>query len=183
MCPHRQFFSQSARLQTQVGTGDVRPAVDNNIKIADLVVEVLKKQTLPEKPQENIEPPPLDLPSVSVLDGTALARTKAVITPDDKGSPGEFFLTDTNAIPLVQVQPAYPQRALQKGIEGYVIVEFDVDDNGQVINPRVLYAQPTGYFESASLRALERYRYQPKVMNGQAVKMFGVQQKLIYGIE
>jgi periplasmic protein TonB len=62
-------------------------------------------------------------------------------------------------------------------------VEFDGDETGGVISPRVLYAEAESYFENAALRALERYRYQLKVVNGRAVKMFSVQQKLSFTLE
>jgi protein TonB len=146
-------------------------------------LEPVRNIPKPEKPEEPEEAPPIDIPppTISGKSGTGTGIiTKGKEVPIGADIIDPFSVSDSNAIALVQVQPVYPQRALQKEIEGYVVVEFDVDEGGRVINPRVLYAEPEGYFETASLRALERYRYQPRVVNGQTVKMFGVQQKLSF---
>ena len=71
--------------------------------------------------------------------------------------------------PVVRFEPAYPADAAHNGIEGLVVMGFDVDPMGRVANIRVLGARPQGVFESAVRQALRRWRYRPAVENGRAV--------------
>ena len=45
---------------------------------------------------------------------------------------------------------AYPRSALRRGIEGYVVVEFDVSPEGEVLDPYVVDTDKPGSFERAS---------------------------------
>ncbi len=51
---------------------------------------------------------------------------------------------DGEYLPIVKVAPVYPRRALQRGIEGFVIVEFTVTKQGAVRDPIVVEANPSG---------------------------------------
>jgi protein TonB len=78
----------------------------------------------------------------------------------------------------VRVDPDYPPRARQQGIEGWVVVEFTISPAGTVKDPRVLEAQPPSVFEQAALNAIRRWRYNPRVENGVAVAREGAQVRL-----
>ncbi|MCG7566004.1 TonB family protein [Pseudoalteromonas sp. CnMc7-15] len=60
-----------------------------------------------------------------------------------------------------QVQPNYPSHAIEKGIEGWVWAEFDIDASGAVKNTVVIDAYPPHVFEESVLAALKRWRYVP----------------------
>ena len=60
-----------------------------------------------------------------------------------------------------QPVPVYPPALLQQRIEGYVEVEFDVTAEGATAQARVIAAMPRGSFESASLAAIRRWRFDP----------------------
>lgn len=81
---------------------------------------------------------------------------------------------DSDAVPLVRVPPRYPERALARGVEGRVLVEFTITRSGQVRDARVIAAEPTSIFDEAALRAVRQWRYAPKVVNGVAVERPGV---------
>jgi protein TonB len=78
-------------------------------------------------------------------------------------------LGDGDIVALARIQPTYPRRAALRGIEGFVIVEFTITDSGTVINPRVVEAQPRRMFEQAALRSIVRWRFKPKVIDGNAI--------------
>src|SRR5690606_19919606 len=67
----------------------------------------------------------------------------------------------------VRVLPVYPKRALSRGHEGYVTVEFDITSRGTVVNEQVVEATPPGVFDNAALEALRQYRYSPSLDNDQ----------------
>jgi TonB family protein len=76
----------------------------------------------------------------------------AVITPDTIGfsSPGQ---------PLAFVQPVYPEEARHKGIEGSTTLVFELDSNGNVINPVILNSVPDGTFDEATLATVAQFRF------------------------
>ena len=81
---------------------------------------------------------------------------------------------DGEYLPIVKVAPQYPRRAAQKGIEGYVVVEFTVSKLGTVINPKVIEAAPPNIFNRAALSAAKKFKYKPKVENGKAIEVSGI---------
>jgi TonB family protein len=58
--------------------------------------------------------------------------------------------------------PTYPGTARQRRLEGYVDVEFTVNAQGNVEQPRVVGSQPSGVFDAAALAAVSRWRYPPE---------------------
>lgn len=91
--------------------------------------------------------------------------------------------SDREEIPLVRIEPDYPQRASQRGIEGWVVVQFTITPAGTVTEARVVDAQPKGIFDAAAVKAVERWKYNPKVENGVAVERRGVQVMLTFKLE
>ncbi len=76
------------------------------------------------------------------------------------------LLINNNTPTLIRsIKPIYPNKALQKGIEGYVVVEFTISRNGEVLNPRVIESDPAGYFEKAALQAISRFKYSPMAVS------------------
>lgn len=140
--------------------------------------EVQTKERQPQKPPVTAkEPPKPDMAKPDfTADGASSMELGALDISTDlsldaglsgAGSDGEFM-------PIVKVAPAYPRRAAQRGIEGYVVVEFTVTSLGTVTNPVVLEAEPPGVFDKAALDAVKKFKYKPQVVEGQAVEVPGV---------
>jgi periplasmic protein TonB len=91
--------------------------------------------------------------------------------------------SDRDTIPLVRIPPEYPVRALNRGIQGWVIVQFTITATGTVKDAVVVDAQPKKIFDEAAIKAILRYRYNPKVEEGVAVERRGVQQKITFQLE
>lgn len=83
--------------------------------------------------------------------------------------------SDADVSPLLRVPPQYPPRAAQRGIEGWVLVEFTVAETGAVRDVVVVDADPPHIFDHAALRAVRKWKYQPKRLNGRPVERTGVQ--------
>ena len=90
--------------------------------------------------------------------------------------------SDGEYLPIVKVAPVYPRRALSRGIEGYVIVEFTVTKQGTVKEPQVIKAEPESLFDRAAMDAALKFKYKPRVVNGEAVEVAGVQNKISFQI-
>ncbi|HVU35038.1 MAG TPA: TonB family protein [Opitutaceae bacterium] len=69
----------------------------------------------------------------------------------------------------VQVAPVYPMEAKRDGRTGEVTVEFMVDEHGTVENPRVQKSDDH-IFDEAALRAVARWRFEPGLVHGRAVR-------------
>ena len=83
--------------------------------------------------------------------------------------------TDTDAVPLVRVNPRYPARAEARAVEGWVYLRFTVTERGTTADIEVLDSDPKGYFERAAKSAVERYKYKPRLENGVPVARPGVE--------
>lgn len=75
-----------------------------------------------------------------------------------------------DAVRIVAVEPVYPEHARVRGIEGRVIIEYVIDENGVPTDLQVVDADPPGLFERAALRAVSAWRYQPALRYGKPVK-------------
>lgn len=141
---------------------------------------VQKKDRKPKKPPKPSDPPPdmappqMDAPSPeSATSGMDFGADVAADVSLDGGLALESG--DGEFLPIVRVAAVYPRRALQRGIEGYVDVEFTVSKLGSVINPKVIQASPEGIFEQAALDATLKYKYKPRVVNGEPMEVSGVE--------
>ena len=72
-------------------------------------------------------------------------------------------------IPIVLVRPMYPREAAMKGQEGWVKIEFTITAIGTVKDPRVVDASPPRVFNREAIRAILRWKFKPRVIDGVAV--------------
>jgi periplasmic protein TonB len=88
-------------------------------------------------------------------------------------------VSDGEYLPIVKVAPVYPMRALQRRVEGYVIVEFIVTASGAVTNVTVIESSAP-IFEEAAIEAAQKFKYKPRVVDGVAIEVSGVQNKITF---
>ena len=69
---------------------------------------------------------------------------------------------DGEYLPVVKVHAEYPARAIERGIEGSVTVEFTVTEKGIVEDPVVVESDPPGIFDRAALNAALKFKYKPQ---------------------
>ncbi len=141
----------------------------------DTKVETKRDEEVERKPP----PPTPEVPQISAnasdVEG-AVARLAPRI--DVHGALSRVALTagsDRDVIPLVRIPPDYPPRALARGLEGWVQVQFTITPTGTVKAAKVVNADPPDIFNDAALKAIARWRYNPKIEGGTAVERVGVQ--------
>jgi protein TonB len=93
----------------------------------------------------------------------------------------EGFFSDGDYMPIVQVAPQYPRRAADLGLEGFVILEFTVTREGTVRDPRVLESSHE-IFDRSAIDAVLRFRYRPRVIDGEPVEVPGVRFRITFEI-
>ena len=106
-------------------------------------------------------PPTMDPPGINAISGY--------------GSQGDL-------LPIVAVAPAYPARALARHLEGYAIVEYTVTVTGAVRDAFIV-ASSNGIFDRPALEAAYKFKYKPRVVDGQPVETPGVQRKFSFVLE
>jgi len=83
-------------------------------------------------------------------------------------------MTDGPLVAIVRVQPVYPAIAEARGLEGWALIEFDVLPDGRVANAFIVDSS-SHLFEKAALNAAYRFRFKPRVVDGEPVTTTGIQ--------
>ncbi len=91
-------------------------------------------------------------------------------------------ITDGPLIALVRVSPEYPAKARANGIEGYVIVQFDVTELGYVVNVEVLEST-NKLFNQAAIAAAGRFKYKARVVDGQPLPSYGIRNQFTFHMD
>ena len=89
---------------------------------------------------------------------------------------------DGDALAIVRVLPRYPSRALSRGIEGWVLLEFAIDPLGRAMDLKVIEAEPKGTFDRAAKTAIGKWKYRPMIENGKPATRYGVRQLISFRI-
>jgi len=113
------------------------------------------------------EPPPIaPRPRNDHSDETVISvPPPAPPTPGDRHDGTVFRVNDGPLVAIVRVQPVYPPAAEARGLEGWVLVEFEVRPDGGVANAFVVDSS-NQLFEKAALAAAYRFRFKPRVVDG-----------------
>lgn len=168
------------QLLISMGTGDAQDADKGRtiefVRLKRDTDTLTRKRELPkkEKPPEPPPPPDLQMAKADAPDG----ETLAIAAPSVDVNPniaGDLSLgmraTDAERVPIVRVLPQYPMRAADRGLEGWVNVEFTITTNGSVRDPVVVDSQPPRVFDRAALRAVKKWKYRPEIVDGVAVEV------------
>ena len=148
--------------------------------------ETLDTKTLkPKKPPEPEQPPPDTPPQLDEIDASVQTVNIGAVDTEvgvNVGGIGGFNAAEGEYLPIVKVAPIYPNRALSRGIEGYCIVEYIVTRNGTTKDPKVVECT-SSLFANASIKASAKFKYKPRVINGQPIDVPGVMHKITFELE
>lgn len=180
-------------MQALVAYDEVKLEEEKTFRFVDNVQDI--QETPPQAKTREIEKPPEveDMPEVEIEDidqdigpsdtGLSLgpARTSANV---ELGQIDLGAAQDGDYLPLVRVQPQYPRRAQQRGIEGYIIVSLTVNEDGTVSpdSIQIIEEDPKGYFGRAAVKAAAKFKYKPKIVNGKGQKVSGVTYKFSFNL-
>ena len=170
-------------MQWLIDVGDVE-LTDKSIKIADVTMPERELELMMdmERPQEE-EPPPETMPPE--FDMTPPADLDTSAARPNLGFKGKKagVLADGSYVPIFQVPPVYPRRALERGIEGCVMLKFTVTKVGSTREPEVEWSVPPGIFDRAAMRSALKYKYKPQIRDGEAIEVPNVRTIIVFKIE
>ena len=146
-----------------------------------------RRQLKPKKPPPPDTPPPQPpTPKLDNLNPNAekIAISAVPVNTDIEMSGGfSLGIGEGDYLPIVKVAPIYPQRALSRGVQGFCVVQYTVTRQGTIRDPMVVESMCTSsLFHRASVQAALKFKYKPRVLDGQAVEVPGVQNKFTYEI-
>jgi protein TonB len=159
------------------------------IKIADFL-HVERERTTNEKVAEIEKPdepePPPELPDDNIEFETPENMVSMAAAPvANKLSVGlGSFARDTDFIPVYVPQPQYPRRAQSRGKEGYAVVQVIITTTGGVRDPIMVEEDPEGWgFGRAALKAANKLKYNPRVVDGVPEEVSGVMYKFTFQMQ
>ena len=154
-----------------------------------------KDRRFPEKPKESQTPPTtpkthaqqnkLEKPKISI-------PRQSLNLPKDFAKKDKFSIFENNSLdthgnsevtPIVRIEPNYPRKAATLGLEGFVILQFDITSSGTVTNISILQASPPQIFNRSATRALQKWKYKPKTTNNKPVMQKGLKVQLDFKLE
>ncbi|HEX5045814.1 MAG TPA: energy transducer TonB [Gammaproteobacteria bacterium] len=142
----------------------------------------------PKPPPKVVRTPPqvpgtprIGMPKEALDQATTFVRPAIAVR--ETGSSIRAMGTDRDVQPIVRVTPDYPQPLAYRGVEGWVKVQFTVTATGAVKDAFVVDASPSSVFDAAALKAIARWRYNPRVENGTAVERVGMQTVVRFTLE
>ncbi len=147
-----------------------------------LNVEDFTPEKPPPPPEVPPEAPPQEMDSVDPSAPTINVAPPTVSAETNIGGPGGMNIAEGDYLPIVRVAPVYPARALSRGLEGYVDLSFTVTTVGTVRDPVVLFST-SSLFERAAMRAVLKFKYKPRVVDGVPVDVPDVKTRITFKIE
>jgi protein TonB len=154
------------------------------VEIPDEIIT--KSRRKPKKPPPPKDPPPPPKMQISKMDQQVqnmprmnLPNLDVPLVGGEGMFLGNFQQVDKTAegdiIPIVRIQPVYPRDAAMSGTEGWVKVEFIITEVGTVKSPRVIDSKPARIFNREAIRAILKWKFKPRVVDGIAVERRAIQ--------
>lgn len=156
-----------------IGIDFVRVPRDEDVNTKD---RALKR---PDAQQADEPPPP---PKLSQMDRPNMDKASmgTDLSAFDLGGLNLNAPVDGDALAIVRVRPRYPSRALSRGIEGWVLLEFAIDPLGRAIDIKVTDEEPKGAFGRAAKAAIAKWKYRPMTEDGKPATRYGVRQLISF---
>src|SRR5690349_15357503 len=179
------FWLLWSLIETDFDVGDRAEAARIEFSRMRRDTEVATKRD--EKVERERPPPTPETPRMAFSAG-GIDNNVASLAPvvDARGAMTRMSMSagsDRDVIPLVRIAPDYPPRALSRGLEGWVKVQFTITQTGTVKDAKVVDAMPKEIFDDAALKSIARWRYNPRVEGGVAVERVGVQTIIRFQLE
>lgn len=176
-------------MQVLIATGKKALVDEAEFTLGDFirvkVDEVVRQDEDDPEPPPEVEEPPPEVPEVAADD---LDTSQSLSMGGPKGqlnfnlAGGRIGLGDGDFLPIVKVAPIYPRRAQTRGLEGQCLIEFTVTSTGATKDAFAVECT-SSLFKKASVNAALKFKYKPRVVDGVAMDVPGVQHIITFKLE
>lgn len=136
-----------------------------------------RKPPKPEPPKKPPPPPKLNVDNQDRPQQDMPAIDMPSISAGLSGGSGPYLgnwsagnlSAEGDVIPIVRIEPQYPRQALLDGTSGYVVIEFTIEPDGSVSDPKILESQPRRVFDRSAVRAIYKWKFKPRIVGGKPV--------------
>ncbi len=150
-----------------------------------------RKEVMPQKPQMNQQPEAPQQPQADQSDlrqgdslGVSMGSPQLANDFDISGGGYSIGMNDGDYLPIVKIAPIYPARASRLGIEGTCVVQYTVTPQGTVTDVSVVTELcPHEIFHRVSVEAAYKFRYKPRVIDGEAIAVPNVKNRFIFEMD
>lgn len=143
-------------------------------------IENIRRRAPPPKPEPPKKPPPppklnvatdqrpqqqmpaMEMPNINLGIASGSGPYLGNWSAGDAAAEGDV-------IPIVRIEPQFPREAAINGIEGWVEIEFTIEADGTVSDPKVLNSQPRRVFDRNAIRAIYKWKFKPRIVDGKPV--------------
>jgi len=176
-------------MQSLISIGHYKLNDDNDFNAVNFIrikrqQELTREQTKPTKPPMPTQQPATNSQPASIPSQVNIKNFVVPAMPNmpelSIGTGIDFGIGAGDYMPIYRVAPQYPPKALKNRIEGWVIVEFSVSPQGTVKNPVVIDSSPKNVFDNVAINAVLKFRFTPRVINGEPIEVSGVRNKITF---
>ena len=176
-------------MQFLIASGEAALVEDRSVDFLEFVRLAPEEKDPPEKKKPEAPPEPEEPPVFPQPDPTDLPEGEGIpLLPPKPGpiqqeGPGArgLDIEEGEFLPLFKVQPIYPRGALSRGLEGHCDLEFAITHTGATADARVIECT-NSIFERASIQALLKFKYKPRVVDGTPIAVTGLHHRITFRI-
>jgi protein TonB len=176
-------------MQILIATGKKAVVDEQDFSLGDFIR--VRKEEIVNRDEDDPEPPPEveeQPPEMPEVQSDNMDTSQSLSIGGPGGSlqfnlaGGRIGMGEGDYLPIVKVAPIYPRRAQTRGLEGQCLIEFTVTSTGATRDVKVVECTST-LFSRASVRAGEKFKYKPRVEDGVAKEVRGVQHIITFKLE
>ncbi len=158
------------------------PRIVNKVELDEEIQIIIEQIDIPQTEQFDRPPPParpsvpVESESEDIADDVTLEEFSLdefdawdAPPPPPEGPRVKFIPYDDPPVPLRPIKPKYPEIAQEAGIEGTVVVQVFVDENGRVKDTVILKGIPNTGLDEAATDAIRIVRFKPAKQRERAV--------------
>jgi periplasmic protein TonB len=159
------------------------------------ILQAREPEDIPEKDYKLPDPPKeVEMPEITEPNDAPAENTQVKFTTIEfpgptigiggiKGGPGMSTMNNSEATPVFTLAPEYPHKARLSGEEGWVELSFTINADGTVSEPTVINSKPKRLFDRAALKAIKRWKFKPKMVNGKAVSSSATRYRIDFNLD
>jgi len=172
------FIMQALVLRGELVLNADVPVFDPDIWMEDEMPEPMREPTILPPLPKVLEETTHQLPPIDPIGPTVTYLPPPTSLPS---AFGDIVQLDRSAYVKIRTQHQWPSRAIDQGISGWAVLGFTIAATGGVRDAYVIDSSQK-MFESAGLKAVQAYKYEPAMSRGKRIATTGQTVRLSWEI-